>query len=97
LAEPADLEGVARGLAFRLYEQLGILPRPAVAEEVKGLDQDVRARMRKHGIKFGAYHIYLPLSLKPAPRELAIVLYALKHGGVRQPGVTELPHIVLSG
>ena len=97
LAEPADLEGTARGLAFRIYEHLGILPRQSVAEEVKGLDQDVRAKLRKHGIKFGAYHIYLPLSLKPAPRELAIILYALKHGGVRQAGVTELPHSVLSG
>jgi ATP-dependent RNA helicase SUPV3L1/SUV3 len=97
LAEPADLEGAARGLAFRLSENLGLLPRTAVADEVKGLDQDVRAKMRKHGIKFGAYHIYVPQSLKPAPRELAIVLYALKHGGVRQPGVSELPHIVLSG
>jgi ATP-dependent RNA helicase SUPV3L1/SUV3 len=68
-----------------------------VAEEVKGLDQDVRAKMRKLGIKFGAYHIYVPASLKPAPRELAIILYALKNGGVRQPGVAELPQIVLSG
>ena len=97
LAEPTDLEGAARGIAFRLSESLGILPRTAVADEVKGLDQDVRAKMRKHGIKFGAYHLYLPLSLKPAPRELAIILYALKHGGVRQPGVSELPHTVLSG
>jgi ATP-dependent RNA helicase SUPV3L1/SUV3 len=97
LAEPADLEGTARGLAFRLYEHLGILPRQIVAEEVKGLDQDVRGKLRKHGVKFGAYHVYLPAALKPAPRELAIVLYALKHGGVRQPGVTELPHTVLSG
>jgi len=32
-----------------------------------------------------------------APRELAIILYALKHGGVRQHGVSELPHTVLSG
>ncbi|WP_439603522.1 hypothetical protein, partial [Devosia sp.] len=54
-------------------------------------------KMRKLGIKFGAYHIYLPLSLKPAPRELALILFALKHGGVRQPGVTDIPHIVLSG
>ncbi|GGF44842.1 helicase [Youhaiella tibetensis] len=97
LAEPSDLDGAARGIAFQLSEHLGILPRQAVADEVKGLDQDVRAKMRKHGIKFGAYHIYLPLSLKPAPRELALILYALKNGGIRQPGVTDLPHIVLSG
>lgn len=97
LEAPADLEGTARGLAYQLFEHIGLLPRNAVADEVKGLDQDVRGKLRKLGIKFGAYHIYLPLSLKPAPRELALILYALKHGGVRQPGVTDIPHIVLSG
>ena len=97
LEAPADLEGAARGLAYRLYENLGLVPRQMVADEVKGLDQDVRAKLRKLGLKFGAYHIYVPLALKPAPRELALILYALKNGGVRQPGVSELPHIVLSG
>jgi ATP-dependent RNA helicase SUPV3L1/SUV3 len=97
LEAPADLEGTARGLAYRLYENLGVIPRNAVSEEVKGLDQDVRGKLRKLGVKFGAFHIYVPQSLKPAPRELALILYALKHGGVRQPGVSELPHIVLSG
>lgn len=97
LAEPPDLEGTARGIAFQLFENLGLMPRAAIADEVKGLDQDVRAKMRKLGIKFGAYHIYVPASLKPAPRELALILYALKHGGVRQPGVSDLPQIVLSG
>ena len=42
-----------------------------VAEEVKGLDQPARATLRKYGVRFGAYHIYLPLLLKPAPRALA--------------------------
>jgi ATP-dependent RNA helicase SUPV3L1/SUV3 len=97
LEAPADIEGAARGIAFQLFEHLGLLPRGQVADEVKNLDQDVRGKMRKLGIKFGAYHIYLPLSLKPAPRELALILFALKHGGVRQPGVTDIPHIVLSG
>jgi ATP-dependent RNA helicase SUPV3L1/SUV3 len=97
LEAPADLEGAARGIAFQLYENLGLMPRGPVSDEVKGLDQDVRAKMRKLGIKFGAYHIYVPLALKPAPRELAIILFALKNGGVRQPGVSELPHTVLSG
>jgi ATP-dependent RNA helicase SUPV3L1/SUV3 len=69
----------------------------SISDEVKGLDQDVRGKMRKLGIKFGAYHIYLPLSLKPAPRELALILFALRNGGIRQPGVTDIPHIVLSG
>jgi ATP-dependent RNA helicase SUPV3L1/SUV3 len=97
LEAPADLEGAARGIAYQLFENLGLIPRSQVADDVKNLDQDVRGKMRKLGIKFGAYHIYLPLSLKPAPRELALILFALKHGGVRQAGVTDIPHIVLSG
>ncbi len=97
LEAPADIEGTARGIAYRLYENLGILPRSVVADEVKGLDQDERGKLRKLGVKFGAFHIYVPASLKPAPRELALILYALKNGGVRQPGVAELPQIVLSG
>ncbi|SFV36967.1 ATP-dependent RNA helicase SUPV3L1/SUV3 [Devosia crocina] len=97
LEAPADVDGPARGIAFQLFEHLGLLPRAQVADDVKGLDQDVRGKMRKLGIKFGAYHIYVPLSLKPAPRELALILFALKNGGIRQPGVTDIPHIVLSG
>ena len=97
LRNPPELEGTARGIAFQLAEHLGILPRALVANEVKSLDQDVRGKMRKLGIKFGAYHIYVPASLKPAPRELALILHALKNGGVRQPGVSELPPVILSG
>ncbi len=97
LKNPPEIEGTARGIAFQLAEHLGILPRSLVANDVKGLDQDVRAKMRKLGIKFGAHHIYVPMSLKPAPRELALILFALKNGGVRQPGVSELPPVVLSG
>ncbi len=97
LRNPEGLDGAARGIAFRLSENFGILPRAAIAQEVKGLDQDVRGKMRRFGIRFGAYHIYLPLSLKPAPRELALTLYALHNGGLRQPGVTDIPSIVLSG
>ncbi|WP_424984123.1 helicase-related protein [Maritalea sp. S77] len=97
LREPTELDGTARGVAYQIAEKLGVLPRQDVAQEVKGLDQDVRGVMRKMGVKFGAYHIYVPLSLKPAPRELALVLWALQNGGVRQPGVSELPQVILSG
>lgn len=97
LREPTELDGTARGVAYQIAEKLGVLPRQEVAQEVKGLDQDVRGVMRKMGVKFGAYHIYVPLSLKPAPRELALILWALQNGGVRQPGVSELPQIILSG
>ncbi|MDX7951602.1 helicase-related protein [Lichenihabitans sp. Uapishka_5] len=92
------LEGAARGLAFQLAESLGVLERARVAEEVKTLDQAARGILRKLGIRFGAYHIYMPLLLKPAPRALASQLWALQHGGVETAkGLDEVPYMAASG
>ena len=65
------LEGIARGIAFQIAEALGVLERSRVAEEVKNLDQDAARALRKLGVRFGAYHIYLPASAEAgAPRAL---------------------------
>ncbi len=92
-----DVTGIARGIAFQLVEALGVLERQKVAEEVKGLDQPARATLRKYGVRFGAYHIYLPLLLKPAPRALATQLWALKHESPETKGVSDLLHLAASG
>ncbi|WP_075217298.1 helicase-related protein [Mongoliimonas terrestris] len=92
-----DLEGIARGVAFRLVEALGTLERQEVAEDVKALDQTARAAMRKYGVRFGAYHIYVPALLKPAPAALVAHLWALKHGSMDMPGLAELPQLSASG
>ena len=85
LAAAEDITGIARGIAFQLVEALGVLERQKVADEVKGLDQPSRASLRKYGVRFGAYHIYVPSLLKPAPRALAAQLWALKHGEPETP------------
>lgn len=72
--EAEGLEGIARGLAYRLVETLGVLPRDTVTEEVKALSQDDRAKLRGLGARFGAFNIYVPLLLKPAPTELRLLL-----------------------
>src|SRR5208283_3340728 len=92
-----DVTGMARGIAFQLVESLGVLERQKVAEEIKGLDQPARATLRKYGVRFGAYHIYLPILLKPAPRALATQLWALKHESPDAKGVSELLHLAGSG
>ena len=92
-----DVTGMARGIAFQVVESLGVLERQKVAEEVKGLDQPSRATLRKYGVRFGAYHIYLPILLKPAPRSLATQLWALKHESPDAKGVAELLHLAASG
>ena len=97
LAQAEDVTGMARGVAFQLVEALGVLERHRVADDVKGLDQEARATLRKYGVRFGAYHIYLPALLKPAPRVLATHLWALKHAEPDLKGLDEVPHLAASG
>ena len=97
LAAADDVTGIARGVAYQLMETLGVLERQKVAEDVKGLDQPSRAILRKYGIRFGAYHIYLPALLKPAPRSLAAQLWALKHESPDVKGLDELQRLASSG
>ena len=97
LSGAADITGIARGVAFQLVEALGVLERQRVAEEVKGLEQPERASLRKYGVRFGAYHIHLPLLLKPAPRALAAQLWALSHDGPQSKGLDDLLHLAGSG
>lgn len=58
ISRAEDLQGLAKGLAFQLVENLGVLFRRDVAEDVKSLDQDARASMRRYGVRFGAYHVF---------------------------------------
>ena len=80
LQRDEELTGLARGFAFRMVEALGVIPRGAVATEVKDLDQDARGALRKHGIRFGQFTIFMPLLLKPAPTRLRLVLWSLAQG-----------------
>jgi ATP-dependent RNA helicase SUPV3L1/SUV3 len=97
LTAAEDVTGMARGVAFQLVEALGVLERQKVAEEVKSLDQPARAILRKYGVRFGAYHIYLPGLLKPAPRALATQLWAIKRESPDAKGVSDLLHLAASG
>ena len=78
LEEGEGLEGIARGIAFRLVETLGVLARNEVTEVVKSLSQDDRAKLRGLGARFGAFNLYVPALLKPAATELRLLLWALQ-------------------
>ena len=97
LANAEDVTGIARGVAFQLAEALGVLERGKVADDVKSLDQPARATLRKYGVRFGAYHIYVPALLKPAPRVLATQLYALKHDGPETKGLEAIQQLAAAG
>ena len=80
LGRDEELNGLARGFAFQMVENLGVIPRAQVADDVKALDQDARGALRKHGVRFGQFTIFMPLMLKPAPTRLRLVLWALAKG-----------------
>jgi ATP-dependent RNA helicase SUPV3L1/SUV3 len=91
------LTPLARGIAYRLVENLGILDRSEVGDDIKALDQEARAGMRALGVRFGAYNIYVPPLLKPAPSGLLAMFWALKHGGLEAGGVAALTQLAASG
>jgi ATP-dependent RNA helicase SUPV3L1/SUV3 len=80
ISKAEDISGLAKGIAFRLCENFGVLKRDTVADEIKSVDQEGRAQLRKYGVRFGAHHIYFPLLLKPASSDLLLLLWLLKHG-----------------
>lgn len=98
MARDETLTGLARGFAFRLSEAMGVLPRETVAAEVKELDQDARGALRKHGVRFGQFTIFLPALLKPAPTRLRLVLWSLWNGLQEfpespPPGLVTIPNV----
>jgi ATP-dependent RNA helicase SUPV3L1/SUV3 len=97
LRNAETLAAQARGIAFRLSENFGVIERSEIADEVKALDQDTRATLRALGVRFGAYHIYVPALLKPAPSALLATLWALKNGGLDVAGLPELTRLAASG
>jgi ATP-dependent RNA helicase SUPV3L1/SUV3 len=97
LAKAEDITGIARGIAFQLIEALGVLERAKIAAEMKDLDQPSRASLRKYGVRFGAYHIYVPALLKPAARALASLLWAQKQDNVDMSALSGAQHLAGTG
>ncbi len=91
IAKAEDVTGLARGIAYRLTENFGVLKRESIADEMKSLDQAGRAQLRKYGVRFGAFNIYFPLLLKPAAGELRMVLWLLKSAAAHDLNIDQPP------
>ncbi len=97
LRDAADIDGIGKGVAYQLVEGLGVLERSQVADEVKALDQTMRASLRKYGVRFGAYHVFVPALLKPAPSALIARLWSLAHAEVDTHATADLNQLSASG
>ena len=63
-----------RALAFRLYENNGVLKRNEIENVINKITKE-RKQFRNLGIKIGRYHVFLPKMLKPKAVELRILLW----------------------
>ncbi|WP_421915886.1 helicase-related protein [Mesorhizobium sp.] len=97
LKNAEQITGIGRGIAFQLVEQFGLINRRDIADEMKSLDQEGRAALRRLGVRFGAYHIFVPALIKPAPAGLVTLLWALKNDGKDKPGFGDVVHALASG
>ncbi len=97
LKKAEGLEGLARGLAFQMVEAFGVLDRLKVLEDVKNLDQEARGSLRQYGVRFGAYHIFIPSLLKPAPAGLMALLWGLKEDKLEHKGISDVPSFSAAG
>jgi ATP-dependent RNA helicase SUPV3L1/SUV3 len=97
LKKADELSGIARGIAFRLIENFGIVQRRDIAADLKSLDQDGRAALRRYGVRFGFYHIFVPALIKPAPAGLLTLLWALTSDSRDKPGYGDVVTLLASG
>ena len=103
LAPLFALEGIQEGseivrdLAHGVARSLGVLEREPIKAKIKTLTQDDRGELRKQGVRFGAYYIFLPALLKPAARALALQLWSLQASGDASELLPTLGSVASSG
>jgi len=92
--EDGGLDGLAKGIAFRLLEGMGSLDRRDVAEELDQLGPEARRSLRRMGVRIGRFSVYMPALLKPEPASMMARLCACADPDRRlfmpAPGLTSL-------
>ncbi len=90
----ARVQGLARGVAWRLREQLGSVDRRDLGREVDALSASERRALRALGVRIGRFSVFLPAMLKPGAAQLLSRLRAVSTGGeawLPSPGLTSTP------
>ncbi len=64
-----------RALSYHLYENNGVVKRENVSKYLNKLNQEERKKLRRIGVKFGRYHIFLFKLFKPSSVSLRILLW----------------------
>jgi ATP-dependent RNA helicase SUPV3L1/SUV3 len=80
------LRGMARGLAYQLVEQFGVLDRKRVETELRALSQKERRVLKGLGVRFGAFSLYLPALLAPEAQAIGAAFAELAQPDWRPGG-----------
>lgn len=75
--EDEHLKGAARGIAFQVYEAMGIIPRAQIEGLIADLETEDRRTLRHKGIRLGPILVFMPELNKPAAVELRAILWSL--------------------
>jgi len=79
LIEVKTLSPAGRGVAFQLFEGLGIALSPNSADQIAHLTSSDRQILSRLGVRLGAYSSYLAPLLKPAVLQLKALLWSTAH------------------
>lgn len=91
-----EVSAEARGFAFRLLENDGIMARRGNEQIIRDVPPQARKDLRSVNVRFGEFFIFIPDMLKPAPATLLSILFANSDRGegpafVPFAGVTSIP------
>ena len=79
LHDDSEITGPARGIAYQVYESLGLLPRADVEELISGLDAEGRRQIRQRRIMLGPLLVFIHSLNKPAAVRLRALLWGVFH------------------
>jgi ATP-dependent RNA helicase SUPV3L1/SUV3 len=81
------LKGLARGLAYQLVDEFGVLDRRGADQRIRLLSRNERRTLKQLGVRFGAFSLYLPSLLEPQAQLLAFAYAELASSSWRpDPG-----------
>ncbi|MBV8104352.1 MAG: hypothetical protein JO223_06980 [Hyphomicrobiales bacterium] len=88
------LKGLARGVAYQLVEQSGILDRRRADDHIRALSGRERRVLKSLGVRFGAFSLFLPALMTPEAQAIGAVFADLAAPRWRPApsGLTVLPH-----
>lgn len=73
----SELPAGARGIVFQLCENLGVLPRRPIEQQLAELGDEDRRALARLGVRMGVYSLYFPSMLKPVPIRLRAGLWMI--------------------